>query len=176
MSGLPRFLCVAFAAAAVVACGKVQPIASPDAHVDAQFELPDAHPAKGPCDAPVALEDFANCVDQEYCTKLAECGFGSFGDTNCKDLPIELLSGINGPAFATAVQGSIDGGRGAYDPDAAGQCLAMLTRTRGRPVVLVLMDAGSVSTRSRDARKLRHWASRQLRKAQPARNEKPAGT
>jgi D-alanyl-D-alanine endopeptidase (penicillin-binding protein 7) len=51
----------------------------------------------------------------------------------------------------------------------AGHCMAMLTRTRGRPVVLVLMDAGSVKERGLDARKLRVWVSRKLGKARAAR-------
>jgi D-alanyl-D-alanine endopeptidase (penicillin-binding protein 7) len=44
----------------------------------------------------------------------------------------------------------------------AGQCVAMATRTAGRVVTLVVMDAGSVKTRSNDLRKMRKWAARQL--------------
>lgn len=42
----------------------------------------------------------------------------------------------------------------------AGQCLGMLTRAAGRPVALVLLDAGSLRTRGEDARKLRRWVRR----------------
>ncbi|MGV3492877.1 MAG: D-alanyl-D-alanine carboxypeptidase family protein [Ramlibacter sp.] len=45
----------------------------------------------------------------------------------------------------------------------AGQCMTMLTRVGGRDVVMVLLDAGSVTTRSEDARKLRRWVARQPR-------------
>jgi len=125
-----RLVLAAAAAASLTfaagACGKVKPVEGPDAHVDALLDLPDAPPAKGKCDAPVALEDFANCIDLIYCDKLSQCGLGSIGDTACENLPVELLSNINGPAFAAAVQGSIDAGRGNYDPDAAGACLTML--------------------------------------------------
>jgi D-alanyl-D-alanine endopeptidase (penicillin-binding protein 7) len=44
----------------------------------------------------------------------------------------------------------------------AGQCMAMLTRTGDRSLVLVLLDAGSVTTRAQDARTLRRWSSRQM--------------
>jgi hypothetical protein len=47
--------------------------------------------------------------------------------------------------------------------------MAMLTRTHGRDVVLVLMDAGSVKERGLDARKLRAFVSRKVGKARPAR-------
>jgi serine-type D-Ala-D-Ala endopeptidase (penicillin-binding protein 7) len=47
----------------------------------------------------------------------------------------------------------------------AGHCVAMLTRTSGQPLVLVVMDAGSLNTRTVDLRKMRHWAARQIAKA-----------
>ena len=50
----------------------------------------------------------------------------------------------------------------------AGQCLAMLTRVRGRPVVLVLLDAGSFATRTEDARRLQRWTARRLAAAPAA--------
>jgi len=49
----------------------------------------------------------------------------------------------------------------------AGHCIAMLTRTSGRPVVLVVMDAGSLKTRTEDASKLRRWAARQIARSAP---------
>ena len=44
----------------------------------------------------------------------------------------------------------------------AGQCLALVTRVRGRDVVMVLLDAGSAASRGADAGKLRRWVSAQL--------------
>lgn len=49
----------------------------------------------------------------------------------------------------------------------SGQCLAMLTLTEGRPLVLVVMDAGSFKTRTHDARKLRRWAAREIDERRP---------
>lgn len=46
----------------------------------------------------------------------------------------------------------------------AGHCVAMLARTQGRALVLVLMDAGSGTTRSQDARALRRYAEREMLK------------
>jgi D-alanyl-D-alanine carboxypeptidase len=38
--------------------------------------------------------------------------------------------------------------------------MAMLTRAHGRPLVLVVLDAGSLATGAQDVRKLRRWGAR----------------
>lgn len=53
----------------------------------------------------------------------------------------------------------------------AGQSMAMLTRTaQGHSVVLVTLDAGSVTARAQDARKLRRWAGREIERRRSERH------
>jgi hypothetical protein len=112
----------------VAACHAASP-GAPDAHPDALIVLPDARVPGDPCVGPVALANLGACLDRAYCARLATCGYGDAGDTDCSDLPYPISGDLTARTLAAAVELSASASRVVYDPDAAQACLAAIAAT-----------------------------------------------
>src|SRR5450432_2168386 len=95
MPGLLRLLGPAALVVGVFACGKVESSVPPDSHVDALINLPDGPLPKDKCKDAVSVDDFSTCIDLAFCSEISACGGGNVGDTNCTDLPLEIINGLS---------------------------------------------------------------------------------
>ncbi|HTJ43599.1 MAG TPA: hypothetical protein VL463_15950 [Kofleriaceae bacterium] len=116
-------------AVALIACGTPAPSGPADAHLDANVRLPDAPLATDPCVAPIAIEDLGRCLDRAWCARLAACGHGQLGDTDCGAVDARVTSTIDARTLEQAAVTSFLFHRAAYDPDAAGACVAAIAQT-----------------------------------------------
>jgi hypothetical protein len=108
----------------------------PDAHPDAVIVLPDARAAGDPCAGPIALDDLGACLERAYCARLAACGHGDPGDTDCGALPFPISGDLTARDLAAAVRASSAAGRVVYDPAAAAACAATIAATSCRALVV----------------------------------------
>jgi hypothetical protein len=136
------------AALLLAACHAASP-GTPDAYPDALIVLPDARTSGDPCAGEIALDDLGTCLDRAFCARLAECGFGDPGDTDCSDLASGISGSVTARTLAVAVRTSAAGNRVAYDPAAAPACLAAIAATPCRelnvnqlPIASCTMFAG----------------------------------